>query len=148
MKVVLQKDVKNVGKVGDVINVANGYARNFLFPRKLAMEATENRVKEWDHLKKIAEIKKKKAVAERKAMLEKISGLTLTFKRTSGEGDRLFGSVTSIDISDALEEHGHSVDRRDIDTDPIKVLGQHKVTINMGEGLNAELTVVIEKEVQ
>ena len=73
MKVILQKDVKNVGKVGDVVSVAQGYARNFLFPRKLATLADENKVRMWEHLKAVSEVKKKKALAERKALLEKLA---------------------------------------------------------------------------
>jgi large subunit ribosomal protein L9 len=145
MKVILQKDVKNVGKVGDVVNVATGYARNFLFPRRLAMLAAEKSVKAWEHLKKVSEQKKKKAVAERRALLDKISGVTLTFKLVSGEKDKVFGSVTTNDISRELETKGFSIDRRDIQTEPIKVLGQHKVTVSYGEDLSAALTVVVEK---
>jgi large subunit ribosomal protein L9 len=146
MKVVLQKDVKNVGKVGDVVNVALGYARNFLFPRKLAVIAAEKNIKAWDHLKQVAAQKKKKAVAERKALLEKLSGVTLTFKMASGDKEKIFGSVTAHDISTELDKKGFSVDRRDLQMEPIKLLGQHKVTVNYGPELTCELTVVVEKE--
>lgn len=146
MKIILQKDVKNVGKVGDVVNVATGYARNFLFPRKLAVLAAEKSVKAWEHLKKVSEQKKKKALAERRAILDKLAGVTVTFKLVAGEHDKVFGSVTTTDISRELETKGFSIDRRDIQTEPIRVLGQHKVTVSYGEGLNAELTVVVEKQ--
>ncbi len=145
MKVILQKDVKNVGKVGDVVNVATGYARNFLFPRKLAQAAAEKSVKAWEHMKKVSEQKKKKAVAERRALLDKLAGVTLTFKLVSGEKDKVFGSVTTNDISRELETKGFSVDRRDIQTEPIRVLGQHKVTVSYGDDLSAALTIVVEK---
>ncbi len=145
MKVILQKDVKNVGKVGDVVNVATGYARNFLFPRRLAQLAAEKSVKAWEHLKKVSEQKKKKAIAERRELLAKISGLTLTFKLVAGEKDKVFGSVTTNDISRELETKGFMIDRRDIQTEPIKVLGQHKVTVSYGDDLNASVTVVVEK---
>lgn len=145
MKVILQKDVKNVGKVGDIVNVATGYARNFLFPRRLATLAQENSVKAWEHIKKVAELKKKKATAERKALLEKLAGVTLSFKMTAGEKDKIFGSVTPHDISTELEAKGFEVDRRDIHLEPIRQIGQHKVTVSFGEGLSAELTVVVDK---
>jgi large subunit ribosomal protein L9 len=146
MKVVLQKDVKNVGKVGDVVNVKDGFARNFLFPRKLALQATENRVSEWEHIKKVAEAKKKKAVAERKDLLGKLSGITLTFKMVAGEKDKIFGSVTPHDISKELETKGHSVDRRDIHIEEaIKTLGQHKATVSFGDDMKTEVTVVVER---
>lgn len=146
MKVILQKDVKDVGKVGDLVNVSEGFARNFLFPRKLASEATEKRVKEWEHLKRVADAKKKKAIAERQAVLTRISGTTVTFKLAAGDNDRLFGTVTTSDISKELEKAGHSVDRRDIHLEePIKVLGQHKAIVRMGEGLEASVLVAVER---
>jgi len=146
MKVILQRDVKNLGKVGDLCNVSNGFARNYLFPRRMAQEATEKRVKEFAHLKKVAEVKKKKAVAERQDLIKKIQGISLTIKATAGETDKLFGAVTNNDISNELEKHGYSIDRRDIVLDePIKMLGQHKAIIRLGEGLEAELSVAVER---
>lgn len=146
MKVILVKDVKDVGKVGDLVNVSSGFARNFLFPRKLANEATEKRIKEWEHLKRVAEVKKKKAVAERQAVLGKLNGISLKFKVSAGEGDKLFGSVTTSDISKELEKAGHSVDRRDIHLEEqIKVLGTHKATVRLGEGLEGSIQVVVER---
>ncbi len=145
MKVVLQKDVKNVGKVGDVVTVKNGFARNFLLPRRLVVEATETRVKEWQHLQKVSEAKKKKAVAERKEMLGKLSGITLTFKMVAGEAEKLFGTVTAHDISKELEAKGFSVDRRDIEVEPIKILGQHKATVSFGDDLKSEITISVER---
>lgn len=146
MKVILQKDVKNLGKVGDLINVSSGYARNYLFPRRMAMEATEKRVKEFGHLQKVAEVKRKKAVAERQALVAKLQGVTIVFKVAAGETDKLFGAVTNNDISNELEKLGHSIDRRDIHLEePIKILGQHKAIVKLGEGAVAELTVSVER---
>ncbi len=147
MKVILQKDVKNLGKVGDLVNVAVGYARNFLFPRRLASEATEKRVHEFEHLKKVAEIRKKKAVAERAEVVKKLSGVSLVFKSEAGETDKLFGSITNVDISNELEKHGFSIDRRDIHIeDSIKMLGQHKATVKLGDGLEADLKISVERQ--
>jgi large subunit ribosomal protein L9 len=149
MKVILQKDIKDLGKVGDLVNVATGFARNFLFPRKLAIEATENRIDEYQHLKKIAEIKKKKAVNERKETVQKLNGKTLLFKREAGENEKLFGSITTADISQELEKHSFSVDRRDIHIEEgIRVLGQHRATVKMGDGIEAELVIVVERLTQ
>lgn len=146
MKVLLQKDVKNLGKVGDLVNVKNGYARNFLFPRKLALEATEKRVSEFTHLKRIAEAKKAKAVGERQELIKKLQGLNLVIKVTAGETEKLFGAVTNNDLSNELEKLGYSIDRRDILLEePIKVLGQHKAIVKLGEGLEAELSVSVER---
>lgn len=146
MKVILQKDVKDVGKVGDLVSVSSGFARNFLFPRKLASEATESRVSEWEHLKRVAETKKKKAVQERKGTLDKLSGKAVQFKVAAGDSDRLFGTVTTADISNQLSKIGFEVDKRDIHLlEPIKVLGTHKAIVRLGDGLETEVQVVVER---
>ena len=146
MKVILQKDVKDVGRVGELVNVSEGFARNFLFPRKLAAEATEKRVKEYEHLHRVPEAKKKKALAERQELLNKINGTTVTFKLAAGETDKLFGTVTTTDISKELQKMGHSVDRRDIHLEePIKVLGQHKAVVRYAEGMEAKIQIAVER---
>lgn len=146
MKVILNKDVKDLGKTGEVVNVSAGFARNFLFPRKLAEEATENKAKQWEHLKSVAEAKKKKAVEERRGLLSKISGASVKFQVAAADSDKIFGSITTSDISRELEKSGFSVDRRDIHLEEqIKVLGTHKALIKMGEGLEATIQVVVER---
>lgn len=147
MKVILQEDVKDVGRAGELVNVSQGFARNFLFPRKLAVEATEKRMKEWDHLKLVSAAKVKKAMAERQEVINKVSGTTVNFKMSAGaDSDKLFGSVTTSDISKELEKQGYSVDRRDIHLDDqIKVLGQHKAVIRYGEGLEAQIKINVER---
>lgn len=147
MKVILQKDVKDVGKVGDLVSVSEGFARNFLLPRKLAAAATEGKVKEYEHLKRVAEAKKKKAVAERKELLGKVNGASIKFKMAAAaEGDKIFGTVTSSDISKELEKIGFSIDRRDIHLEEhIKLLGTHKATIRMGEGQEATIQISVER---
>lgn len=146
MKVILQKDVKDLGKVGDLVNVSMGFARNLLFPRKLAVEATEKKVNEYNHLKRVAESKKKKALTERQEFLGKVKGTTVTFKLNAGEGDKLFGTVTTNDISKQLEKQGFSVDRRDIHLEePIKVLGTHKAVIRYADNLEAAIQIAVER---
>lgn len=147
MKVILNKDVKDLGKVGDLVNVKTGYARNFLFPRQLAVLATENKVTEYAHLKKVADIQKKKAMAGRQELIGKLKGTTLTFRlEAAADSEKLFGSVTNMDISKQLEASGFSVDKRDIHLEEqIKVLGQHKAAVKLGDGLEAEITIVVEK---
>ncbi len=147
MKVILQKDVKDLGKVGDLVNVKSGFARNFLFPRQLAISATETKVSEWTHLKKVSEIKKKKAVAIRQELIGKLQGQTLNFKlEAAADSDKIFGSVTTMDISKSLGKLGFEIDKRDIHLEEaIKILGQHKAFVRMGDGLEAEITVVVEK---
>ncbi len=146
MKVILQKDVKDLGKVGDLVNVSAGFARNLLFPRKLAVEATETRVNEYNHLKRVADSKKKKAATERQAFLAKIKGTTVTFKLNAGDGDKLFGTVTTSDISKGLGKLGFSVDRKDIVLEEqIKVLGTHKAVIKYSEGMEAPIQISVER---
>ncbi len=146
MKVILQKDVKDLGKVGDVVNVSQGYARNFLFPRKAAQIATENKVKQWEHLQKVSEIKMKKARSDRQQVIDAVNGINVMFKAQAGDDDSLFGSISQLDISKELEKMGHSVDKKDIQLEePLKMLGQHKAGITLGEGLTAELVVTIER---
>lgn len=146
MKVILTKDVKDVGKTGDLVTVSAGFARNFLFPRKLASEATETRVKEWEHLKRVGEARKKKALAERQELLGKISGVSISFKVQAGENDKLFGTVTTTDISRELEKKGFSVDRRDIHVEEsIKVLGSHKAVIRYSEGMEATIQINVDR---
>lgn len=146
MKVILQKDVKNVGKIGELVNVASGYARNYLLPRFLAAEATEKRMAEFEHNKRVAEAKLKKARAEREAVISKLKGVSVVMKVTAGESDKLFGSVTNNDISNELEKLGFSIDRRDIHIDDvIRVLGSHKAIVKLGDGLECEISVVVER---
>jgi large subunit ribosomal protein L9 len=148
MKVILQDDVRNLGKVGDVVKVADGYARNFLLPRRLAVEATEKRVKEWTHLNKVAEQKKKKAVTKRKEVLDKLVKETVNFKtETAPDSDKLFGAVTNVDVAEELAKMGYNIDRREIVLDgPIKILGLHKAKVKLGEGLEAEIKISVERK--
>lgn len=146
MNVILQTDVKDLGKAGTLVHVKNGFARNFLFPRGLAVEATERKVKEFQHLQRVAESKKKKADEARKSIAEKLSGITLNFKAQAGETEKLFGSITNMDISNELEKQGFSIDKRDIYLDEqIKILGQHKAVIKLGEGSEAEIAINVER---
>lgn len=147
MKVILQNDVRDLGKVGEIVNVATGYARNYLFPRQLAAPATSKRVKEVEHYQKVAEAKKAKVKAAQEELIKQIDGTTVDFKRSAGDEDKLFGSVTTTDIADALKAKGFSIDKRDLSTeDAIKVLGQHKATYRLSEGLVAEIKVNVERE--
>lgn len=146
MKVILQNDVRDLGSVGDVVNVAAGYARNFLFPRQLAAPATEKRMKELAHFQKLAEKKKVKIETEKKSLVEKINGTTVSFERKAGDEDKLFGSVTNADIAAELVKAGFAVDKRDIViADPIKVLGQHKAVYHLSADLEAEIKVNVER---
>lgn len=146
MKVILTQDVKNVGKVGELVRVATGYARNFLFPRRMAVEATEKRQKELAHLQAMAERKKAKAVSARKEVLAKLEDLTVPFQVSAGENDKLFGSVTTLDIAQKIEQLGFSIDKRDILLEePIRQLGQYQAKIRLGEGLETNIKISVER---
>ena len=142
MKIVLQKDVKNLGKVGDMVKVANGYARNFLLKRKMALVATEKNVKQWNHIQKIAGIKSNKEVEKRQEVLNSLSSVVIELT-VQGRKDKIFGSVTNTQLAALLEEKGFDIDKRDIMIDPIKTPGSHSVPVKLKD-LSGEFTVKIE----
>ena len=132
MKVILLENVANLGGMGDTVTVKDGYARNFLIPHNLALPATARNLKAQQH--NLREIEKKRAVETEKArgLAEKLSSLSLLFTRKAGESGRLFGSVTNMDIADAILEKGLDIDRKDISLpEPIKNLGEFDVTIKL-----------------
>jgi large subunit ribosomal protein L9 len=147
MKVILKHDVENVGRKGDVVNVTPGYGRNFLIPRKLALEVTSSNLK-------MVEIEraalKKKAEQERLSFqdtIQKLNQVTLTFNRKTTEKDHIFGSVTAADIKEALDARGFTVDKkRIILPEPLKRLGNHKVTIKIYHDDKAEIQVAVVAE--
>ncbi len=149
MKVILQKDVKDLGKVGDMVNVSPGHARNFLFPKKLAEMATDRRLKQFEHLKRMAEVKKSKATGERKQVIDKLQSVVLSFKVQASETERLFGSITTHNLSEAFAKLGFEIDKKDIFLeDSIKLLGQYKAVVQLGpeDELKTEVAVSVERE--
>jgi large subunit ribosomal protein L9 len=147
MKVILQKDVPNLGDAGDIKEVADGYARNYLLPRKLVIAANESSRKVMEHQGRLIRLKKEK----RKKLSEKIAGnmagLELTIKAQVGEEGKLFGSVTAIDIAKALKAQGFEIDKRKIVIDsPIRQVGDYKVKIRLDEGQIPEIKVIVDKE--
>ncbi len=141
MKVILTADVKTLGKKGAVVEVADGYARNYLLPRGLAIEATAGALKELDQTKGRVDAKKAQELKQAQAMGAKLAGASVRIASKTGEGGRLFGSVTSKEIAEQIQKQfGLSVDKRKIDLkDPIKTLGTYPVTIK----LHAEVTVQV-----
>lgn len=146
IQVVLREPVKNLGKSGELVRVRPGYARNFLLPRELAAQATEKNVARLEHEKReaLARTAKLKAGAEQTA--SKLNGFTVTIKRSAGADDRLFGSVTTKDIAEALAAAGHSVDRRKIDLkDAIKAIGSHEVSVRLAPEVTSTFKVDVVK---
>lgn len=147
MKVILIDDIKDIGAMGDIIDVKDGFARNFLFPKNLAKEATGA------NLKVVEEIKKKKSLAairekkDSEGIKEKLSVISCTIPVEAGEDDKLFGSVTSQDISHAFELEGFSVDKRKIMLEePIKKLGVYHVSVKLHPEVTAEVKVWVVKK--
>ncbi|MCC5814674.1 MAG: 50S ribosomal protein L9 [Leptospira sp.] len=147
MKVILQKDVTNLGDAGDVKEVADGYARNFLIPKKFAVRASAGSTKMALHQKRLAELKKEKRAKSMKELASSINGQSVTVKVKVGENEKIFGSVTAQDIAQALANKGFEIDKRRIDLDqPIKSLGEFKIRLKLADGIQAEITLTIEGE--
>ncbi len=146
MKVLLLADVKGLGKKGDIVNAKSGYAANFLFPKKLAVEATKSTIAEQKHFEKTMEKKRKEEYEAALALKEKVEKVLLDMKVKAGEGDRIFGSVTSMDLADALKKKGIDIDKKSIIDSHIKELGEHEVTIKLHKDVKAKLKVNILRE--
>ncbi|MGN1413574.1 MAG: 50S ribosomal protein L9 [Anaerovoracaceae bacterium] len=148
MVVILNRDIKGTGKAGDVVKVSDGYARNMLIPRGWATEATEGNVRSLEKQKAIAAEKKAEEKAAAQAQAEKIKTLSVTIKTKAGDGGRIFGSITSKDIADALkEQHKLTVDKKKIQLDnPIKQTGEMEVAMKLYPEVTTTLKVVIVAE--
>lgn len=148
MKVVLLKDVKDLGKKDNAVNVSDGYARNFLFPRGLAVEASEGKMREVIDKKSSLDNKKQMELNSAKELADKLSKLTVTLKTKSGDNGKLFGSITSKDIADAVKsQHNILVDKKKIVLpDAIKTIGEHHVDVKVYPEVSAKITVKIINE--
>lgn len=142
MKVILLENIDKVGKIGDVVEVKDGFGRNYLLPRNRAMAFSDNAIKFIEKKKKTEKTRYAKEVEINKALAEKISAASCTVKVQAGEDDKLYGSVTSIDIQNALEQENIIVDKKKISIDePIKKLGVYSVTIKLLPEVEAVLKV-------
>lgn len=148
MKVILLEDIKAMGKKGQVIEVKEGYARNYLLPKKLAVEANQGNMKELDRQKQIKSQKAEKELQEAKKLAEKINAVTLTLKVKSGENGKLFGAVTSKDIAEKLAKNNKiSLDKRKIDlAENIKSIGNYEIKVKLHPQVTAELKVIVAAE--
>jgi large subunit ribosomal protein L9 len=145
VKVILTQDVEPLGKSGDLKEVAEGYARNYLLPRKLAVPAVGGAYRAWQHDIASREEKRQREREEAEITAQRISSTTLTMGVKVGEGGKLYGSITSKDIADALGRRGIEVDRHKIDLDePLKMLGTYKVAIRVYQGMTPEVTIAVE----
>lgn len=145
MKVILVREVKSLGKTDDVVNVSEGYARNFLFPRQLAVPADAGHMAELNKRRKVVEQKGEKLLDEAKALGEKINEKQVTIKGKVGQGSKLYGAITAADVAEAIQKQLHAkVDKRKIDIDePIKTLGSHDIKIHLHHDVIARMQVEV-----
>ncbi len=144
MEVILQEEVTHLGHIGEVVKVRDGYARNYLFPRGLAVLANKRSVRELEHQKRVIEEKRQRVAASTQEIANKISQVDVSFTARAGAGGKLFGSITNQDIEKELLEKGFEVDRRRIKLEePIKSVGEHKVTVALAAGVPAVITVKV-----
>lgn len=147
MQIILQEDIEKLGHRGDVVTVTPGYARNFLLPQKLAIEATLGNMKA---LERIRTSMAKKTATELEAAQKQsalLNGVSLTYKRKTGENEQMFGSVTSGDVVDGLAAQGFKIDKRQVQiAEPIKTLGEFPVTIKVFRDVTAQIQIHVEKE--
>jgi len=147
MNVILKENVDNLGKIGDMVKVKAGYARNYLIPSKKAIEATVRNVKQLEHQKKLVQDRMYKNLKDAEVVAKRIEALSVTLSQRVGENDRLFGSVTSMNIAAALAEEGLEIDKRDIQLEePIKQLGVYTVPIKLHSEVTADLKVWVVEE--
>ncbi len=155
MKVILTENIAALGQIGQIVNVAPGYARNYLFPQGLALEAAEKNVRELEHRKRILAQKRERvqqsmlSLAQKQSMLslaQKLNEVTIVFRRKVIEEDKLYGSVASADILGALEEKGFELARKSVQLDsPIKVLGEYSVPVRIDAQITAQVKLIVEK---
>ncbi|RQD76707.1 MAG: 50S ribosomal protein L9 [Candidatus Syntrophonatronum acetioxidans] len=147
MKIILQQEVSNLGERGEVKEVADGYARNYLIPKGYAIEATPKALKDLEYQQKILERKEKEEFEKMKNLAEKMDQKEIKLRAKVGSGGKLFGSITSKDIAGALEEEGIKIDRRKIDLpDPIRGLGVYNIQVKLHPEITAEIKVTVEEE--
>ena len=144
MKIILLQTHENLGNVGDIVNVKPGYARNYLFPNRIASAATKQNIKSLEAFLKAQEIKEAKNRVNIEALSKKLNTLTLKFDVQVGEDEKLFGSVTSQMISDELSNQGYTIDKKEINLEePIKSVGNFKIEINLGYELETKIKIKV-----
>jgi len=147
MKVILKSDVERLGKTGDVVTVAAGFARNYLLPRGLALEATDRGMEQIEIDRRRDEKTLQKKASDAVDLQKKLEEVSLTISKQSGESDKLFGTVTAMEIAEALEKEGHEIDKRKIELEePIKTLGIYTVPIRLHSDVTAKVKLWVVKE--
>jgi large subunit ribosomal protein L9 len=149
MEIILREHIDNLGRRGDVVKVASGYARNYLLPRKLALAVTDANKRQIERERKVAEVHEAEERTQAEALAQRLQALSIEIARRVGENDTLYGSVTSADIAHALEVKGFDIDKRKIQlADPLKALGEVHVPVKIHRDVTAQLTVTVVAEQQ
>ncbi len=147
MQIILQEDIDKLGHRGDVVTVKPGYARNYLLPRSLAIEATAGNMNALERIRTSLAKKTATELEAAKKQAELLTGVSLNFKRKTGENDQMFGSVTTGDIAEGLAAQGFKIDKRQVQlAEPIKAIGEHDVTIKVFRDVVAHIRAIVEKE--
>ncbi|HET6436863.1 MAG TPA: 50S ribosomal protein L9 [Anaeromyxobacter sp.] len=147
MKLILREDVEHLGKGGEVVEVKPGYGRNYLLPRGLAVMANPKNVRELEHQKSVASAKAAKLKASAEAVAKRLAETPVTLKRKVGEQEKLYGSVTALDVAEALSARGLSIDRRAIDlVEPLKTIGEFEVPVKLHAHVVGKVKVTVEPE--
>jgi large subunit ribosomal protein L9 len=147
MKVILREDIDGLGKSGELVTVKDGFGRNYLLPRKKAVLANEQNIRQLEHEKGVISARNAKLKGAAEALAKKVGSLQITIKRKVGEQDKLFGSVTALDIAEAMAAQGQQVDRRGIHLpEPIKTVGKHEVELRLHREVTAKLKVDVVAE--
>jgi large subunit ribosomal protein L9 len=147
MEVILKEDIGNLGQRGDVVKVAEGYGRNYLLPRKLAMQATAANKAVIDQMKASAVRKSAKEKSEAEALVGQLNNVSLVFERKVGENEHLFGSVTAADIAQQLEQKGFNIDRRKVQLDePLRQIGEFHISVKLHREVTAHVPVTVKGE--
>jgi large subunit ribosomal protein L9 len=147
MKVILTENIASLGEIGEVVNVAPGYARNFLLPKGIALEATGKNVRELEHKKRVLAMKREKVRQEMMSLAEKLNQVRLVMRRKVSEEEKLYGSVSASDITAALAEQGFDIQRKDLLLEqPVKQIGEFTVPVRVHAQISANIKLVVEKE--
>ncbi|WP_456400886.1 50S ribosomal protein L9 [Mesoaciditoga sp.] len=147
MKVLLLQDVKGLGKSGEIVKASDGYARNYLIPKKMAVVATPDVVKKVEMENKIKEKKRQEEIKKANEKLNELMKNILVIHAKAGKGEKLYGAVTSSDVAKKISEYlGETFDKRDVEMEPIKSLGVHDIKIKLGNGVTGKIKVRVERE--
>jgi large subunit ribosomal protein L9 len=146
MKIILKENLKNLGHQGDILTVKDGYANNFLFPKGIAIMATPSNIKILEENNRQGALKRTKLKTDAEAVAEKLKDVTITIGTKAGANDKIFGSVTALQISQVLSTKGYDIDRRKIEVGDIKVLGTYEATVNLHRDVVVNIKVEVVAE--